>query len=345
MMVSIIIPFCTLNDVVCQCITNCLSINYSKYNLILLPDTKINLPLKFSNNPRIKIIETGNVTIARKRNKGLEYPLNASYYAFIDSDAYPSRDWLRNAIDTLNKFNDVYAVGGPSIYPQKDEFRRRVVGYALKSILGSGVNAKYHRENIELYKARSFLPTCNLIVKKEALEAIGRFTEDYAVGEDREFCNRMVKNKLKIIFCKNVVVFHRARPLFLPFIRQKVAYGYCFPKIALNYHNFTNFGLFVPPICLLVYIFLSVFCHFSDVVFSFWFFFTLFYFLFVLLEALRWSVYLKEVPFTCIAVIIGNLSQGAGTLLALLNIKINLQEFYRKSQTNTICQELLSLEA
>jgi len=96
--VSVIIPFTTFDNYVLESITYCLSMNYSNFNIILLPDDKISLPRILKKNDKIKIIIIGSKKISEKRNIGLKNNPNSNFYAFIDSDAYPDRNWLKKRL-------------------------------------------------------------------------------------------------------------------------------------------------------------------------------------------------------------------------------------------------------
>jgi len=61
-------------------------------------------------------------------------------FAFIDSDAYPRPDWLRNAVRRLAEAD---AVGGPALTPPSDSFAQRAGGCVLSSPLMGGLSARF----------------------------------------------------------------------------------------------------------------------------------------------------------------------------------------------------------
>ncbi|MBL7196983.1 MAG: glycosyltransferase [Candidatus Omnitrophica bacterium] len=326
--VSIIVPFTSLNNYAFKCIEHCLSLNYSNFNLILLPDGRINLPPHLSNQPKVIVLPTGNVTIAEKRNQGISNFLDAQFYAFIDSDAYPHKDWLKNAIESFRKSEDAWIVGGPNICPPNENLKKRAVSNALKSILVSGGNAKAFRQKTK----DSFcidLPSCNLIVRKKTIEELGVFDKSYITGEDKEFCSKVVKKNMKIYFSRNVIVYHHPRSLFLPFIKQRIIYGLSVPKILRERFSFINLCLFLPMLFIFVIFSLFVISFFSQAAIYIFLIMILLHFLMVLFEALHWSAKFLEIPHTFLAIIIGNLTPGIGTLLALVKVKVNIQKVYK----------------
>ena len=115
MKVSIIIPCIKINNQTIKCIRKCLELDYYDFEILVLPDSSN----KKSKHRNLKIIETGKVKPAFKRNKGMELA-KGELFAFIDDDAYPQSDWLDVANQILISHSDVGAIGGPGITPKND---------------------------------------------------------------------------------------------------------------------------------------------------------------------------------------------------------------------------------
>ncbi|MBU1077989.1 MAG: glycosyltransferase, partial [Spirochaetes bacterium] len=246
--VSIIIPFVEWNDYVDECIAGCLGQDYPAFDIILLPDKKIKLSGKFKSN-KIKVIPTGDVTIAEKRNKGINASKKTDFFAFIDSDAYPIRKWLKPGIEAFNRDKDLWAVGGPNITPPAEPLLKRAVGNASRSFLITGARA--FRKKISTDRFCSDLPTCNLIVKKEAFTVLMGFNKKLKTGEDVEFCSRIIRKGKKILYHNKVIVFHHNRSLFRPFLLQRVTYGLSVFRLLKKDPSIYNVMMFVPFFILL----------------------------------------------------------------------------------------------
>ncbi len=143
--------------------------------------------------------------------------------AFIDDDAYPRKDWLKNAI---NSFADpgVAAVGGPAITPEDDDPRQKASGLVLSSPLVSGrYSYRYlpgKRIEVDDY------PSCNLLIRKSVMQELGGFNTNFWPGEDTKLCMEITKRLgKKIIYNPEVVVYHHRRPLFGPHMRQIANYA------------------------------------------------------------------------------------------------------------------------
>ena len=94
-LISIIIPCKEIDKYTEECIRYCLELDYPNYEIIVLPDYESKQILR-----NVKIIPTGPITPGAKRNIGVTNS-NGEICAFIDSDAYPPRDWLKNAAKYL----------------------------------------------------------------------------------------------------------------------------------------------------------------------------------------------------------------------------------------------------
>lgn len=103
-LVSIIIPCKNVDAYVKECIAHCKKLDYDNYEMILLPDKPT------SGIEDVKIVPTGSVTPGKKRNTGIRHA-KGEICAFIDSDAYPREDWLRNAVGYFSN-PEIAAVGG-----------------------------------------------------------------------------------------------------------------------------------------------------------------------------------------------------------------------------------------
>ena len=152
---------------------------------------------------------------ASKRNWALK-KAKGDIVAFIDNDAYPSMDWLNNALPYLN-LDNVVAVCGAGILPADAPFLEQASDLVYR-MLPFSYRVIPKKERI----VKEF-PTFNLIVKKKYVDLVGEF-KSYLTGEDSLFCWELNKYG-KIIYSPYVIVYHNRRPLFKPFIDQISTYG------------------------------------------------------------------------------------------------------------------------
>ncbi len=113
--ISIVIPTRDIDPMVAECVRKCHELNYSNFDIKLVPDSRVDIELL---QPTSRIIPSGPIGPAEKRNMGAA-DSDAEIIAFIDGDAYPDYDWLRNAVPYFAD-DDVTAVGGPAVTPAGD---------------------------------------------------------------------------------------------------------------------------------------------------------------------------------------------------------------------------------
>jgi cellulose synthase/poly-beta-1,6-N-acetylglucosamine synthase-like glycosyltransferase len=217
--ISIILPFKKVNRHVRTCISECLKLDYANFDIILLPDGAINERFK-----KCKAIATGPVFPSIKRNIGAQNT-KADFLAFIDSDAYPRRDWLKNAVP-LFKDKSVGAVGGPNKVPLDSSSMESLSADVIYSKMCTGSSypiRRYKKEGTWEFKE---IASSNLIVRSSAFNELGGFDVRYLTSEDSKLC-WLIRTKLgeRVVWYREVVVYHHRRPLFIPHMRRMFVEG------------------------------------------------------------------------------------------------------------------------
>ena len=212
--VSIIIPCKEIDNYVKECVSQCKRLDFGNYEIIVLPDSET------SKIDGIKNISTGSVTPSVKRNIGMASS-EGELCAFLDSDAYPREDWLRNAVKYF-KDPQVAAVGGPGLTPKGENLMQKASGHVLSSFMVGDLSSRYRAQ-------RSFesddIHSCNFIVWKAVLEEVGGWNEKYWPGEDTLICLAIRKLGKKLIEASDVIVYHHRRPLLLAHLKQVSRFG------------------------------------------------------------------------------------------------------------------------
>lgn len=145
---------------------------------------------------------------AGKRNWGMKHA-KGDIYAFIDSDAYPSKNWLKNALHYLLVFE---AVCGPGVLPPDAPEEERIADKVHQWLF-----CKY-RVIPQAPRVVKWFPTFNLIVKKE----IATQFQNYLTGEDDKFGEAI---KGGIFYHPSILVYHNRRGIFKPLWRQFGTWG------------------------------------------------------------------------------------------------------------------------
>ena len=259
--ISIIIPVKEINDYIRQAVPWHLALDYPNLEILILPDEDLGerfgpkvephlqlvggaLPhttegdtLRSFMRRRVRIIPTSEAVAgsardactysktgpADKRDLGAR-EAKGEILAFTDDDAYPHKDWLKNAV---GYFEDpkVAAVCGPGVTPPGDSVLQKAGGWVSASFLGGGPEAYYRflpgkRREVDDY------PSVNLIVRRSDYEAAGGYDSHFWPGEDTKLCLDLTeKLGKKIIYDPEVVVYHHRRALFGPHLKQNGRYG------------------------------------------------------------------------------------------------------------------------
>jgi cellulose synthase/poly-beta-1,6-N-acetylglucosamine synthase-like glycosyltransferase len=213
-LVSIIIPCKEVDDYTRECIEFCRGLDYSSFEIILLPDSSS------KQIETVKILATGSVSPGVKRNLGVKSS-NGEFCAFIDNDAFPRKDWISNALKYLED-PEVGGVGGPGLTPEKDGFMQKAGGYVLSSFMVGNLASRYKTKSC--FESDD-IHSCNFIARKSVIESAGGWNEKYWPGEDTLMCLAIRKLGKKLIESSDVVVYHHRRSLFKPHLKQVSRFG------------------------------------------------------------------------------------------------------------------------
>ena len=234
--VSVIIPLKADNAYIRETLDHLRRVDYPDFEVLVLPDE----PVDWGDG--VRVVPTGPVGPAAKRDLALDHA-TGDILAFLDDDAYPTRDWLAYAV---RHFDDpsVAAVGGPAVTPEPDSPMQKASGHVYASLLGGGNYA--YRYVAQSPREVDDYPTCNLLVRRVDFEAVGGFDTRFWPGEDTKLCLDLTQRLgKKIVYAPGAVVYHHRRALFGPHLRQVRSYalhrGYFakrFPETSLRLSYF-----------------------------------------------------------------------------------------------------------
>ncbi|MFC1692739.1 glycosyltransferase [Candidatus Latescibacterota bacterium] len=215
--VSIIIAVGEPGEYILECIGHCLELDYPDFEIIVLPDEAWEPP-----DPRIRVIPTGKIRPAEKRDRGVQES-TGDIVAIIDDDAYPERDWLMQAFRHFSD-PDVAAVGGPGLTPPTDSLRQRISGWIYESPM---VSSSYtYRYKPGVLRDVDDYPTSSLLIRKSDFVQAGGFDTDYWPGEDTILCLKLTHELGKrIVYDSEVRVYHHRRKIFSGHLRQIKSYA------------------------------------------------------------------------------------------------------------------------
>jgi len=215
--VSIIIACKTVDSDTTKCIHECARLDYPDFEILVLPDADESL-----RSQQVEVIPTGAVRPSTKRNIGMKKS-QGEIFAFIDSDAYPQPNWLKNAVHYFSA-SDVGAVTGPNVTPPEDSFLQQAGGDVLNSYIAMGGFSRRYQVTDNDFETADIM-SCNFILPRTVAEQLNGFDDSILTGEDYKFGLEILAKQKKIIYSSAVCVYHHRRALFLPHLRQMWNYG------------------------------------------------------------------------------------------------------------------------
>ncbi len=314
--VSIIIPCKTIDNYTRECIYRCKRLDYptSSYEIIVLPDEE---SLNFNSSDEVKIISTGPLLPGAKRNIASRVA-RGEILAYVDSDAYPRKDWLSNAVKYLN--DEVVAVGGPGITPPEDSLMQKASGLVLSSLMVGGLSRRYKSKS-NFYS--DDIHSCNFVTKRTIIKEVGGWNEKYWPGEDTLLCLEIERRGKNMFEASDVVVYHHRKPLLIPHLRQMFRFGLHRGFFAKKFKgNSIKLTYFFPSL-LVAFVFLGSLVSLANSFVAFLFLSTLAMYAFLnLLATFMQTRDLKLVPIVLTGIVLTHLIYGLAFLIGLLKSEL-----------------------
>ena len=305
---TIIIPCMSFKDAK-NCIKN-IRKNYSKIKIIVSLNR---ISSKIKKDKNLKIIVSKYRSIGKKRNIAAD-ACKSKYLAFIDSDAYPAKNWIESTFRFLKKKN-IGIIAGPHVDPITQSYSQTIVGLVKKSFLITML-PKLQKQNTEKAQYASFMPSANWILPRKFFYFLNQMDGKMLRNEDWDFVYKMKKTKYKLFYSPKTLVYHDNNTIS-HFIKKRFIYGFYMWPI-LTKLNFQNYYFFLP---LIFVIFLTT------LPFAFFFkHYLLFYLaiLFVYFSVILWETFRLTKSFMSFFSILfvllaANISPGFGILFGFFN--------------------------
>ncbi len=205
--VSIIVPARGRHAATRACLESLLALDYPGEPCeIIVVDDASEPPLAdaLSGLPVRVLRQEHNIGQSAARNLGAADAMG-ELLAFIDNDCVADPAWLTDLVPCFGD-TGIGIVGGRVVAPPADG---RIAAFeAVRSPLDMGVV----EGPVGPRAAIQYLPTCNLVVKRDLLLAQGGFNSSMRVGEDVDFVWRALSSGARACYAPagRVVHFHRA---------------------------------------------------------------------------------------------------------------------------------------
>lgn len=218
--VSIIVAVYNRAHEIGECLESLLALDYSPTNreIIVVDDgSDDDTPAVVRGYDVRLLVLAENRGPSAARNAGVA-AAKGDIAAFVDSDCIADRAWLRDLVPYFQDSRNVL-VGG------------YVDSYYTESLLDRYEEAKsplcMGRELVIGYGAESdfYVPTCNMLVRKEAYLQAGGLNERQRVGEDVDLCWRLKERGERLLYVPKGKVKHKHRNRFFETFRRRFDYG------------------------------------------------------------------------------------------------------------------------
>jgi mycofactocin system glycosyltransferase len=218
--VTIIIPVRNRPDEISRCLASLSELDYpsDKKEIIVVDDaSRDNTADVVSGFPVRLIKNSSRMHASHSRNLAAK-EAKGDILAFIDSDCTADRLWLKGLVPAFN--DEINGVAGGKVDSWFD--KKALDKYEkISSSLNMGPRSKSSKEEGSFF----YLPTCNLLVKKEIFLKLDGFKADMTVGEDVDFCWRLKNMGYEIEYLPTGIVFHKHRNKTTAFFKRRFQYG------------------------------------------------------------------------------------------------------------------------
>ena len=305
---TIIIPCITFKDV-----KKCINKIRKLYKTIKIIVCLNKANLKKNRDKNLKLILTKTKSIAEKRNIAVN-ACKSKYLAFIDSDAYPAKNWIESTFKLLKK-KKVGIIAGPHVDPLKQNNSEKLIGLIKKSFLIT-MRPKLQKSNLEKEQYVNFLPSVNWILSKKFFNSLNQMNNKLLRSEDWDFVYRMRKKKFNLLYSPKTLVYHEN--VTIPhFLTKRFKYGFYMWPILMQL-NFENYYFFAPLI-FIIFLFSFPLGFLFDYYYYFYLSILIIYILVILIETIKVCDKLQNFLKILVVLVSASIIPGCGVLLGLFN--------------------------
>jgi mycofactocin system glycosyltransferase len=224
--VSIVIPVFNRPQEISECLEALLRLDYpeDRREIIVIDDGS-------TDNTREVVRRYPIRLMAREANRGQSAARNlgvqcagGELIAFIDSDCVAEPEWLTELVPYFQDQRLGLVGGYVASYFQKTGLDRYEAAASPLSMGRSPVLAD--SSDLDFY-----VPTCNLLVRKEAFLKVGGLDEARRFGEDVDLCWKLRKQGYRQLYVPAGPVRHKHRSRLLRSATQRFHYGTSEPEL------------------------------------------------------------------------------------------------------------------
>jgi len=218
--VSVIIPVKNRPDDIVECLTALSSVDYpeNKLEIIVVDDGSNDNTSARVRDFNVRLIpQSVSRGPAASRNTGAK-KATGDILAFLDSDCVADRAWLKQLVP-LFFVEGIGAVGGlVNSYFKTTRLDRYEAAFSSLSMGNRILFGSTSESNF-------YVPTCNMLIRRDVFETAGGFSDGMHVGEDVDLCWRMRKKGHFLLYVPFGPVSHKHRNQLGKMLKRKAEYG------------------------------------------------------------------------------------------------------------------------
>jgi GT2 family glycosyltransferase len=232
--VSIVIPAFNRRNELRKCLESIYEQDYQNFEIVIIDNgsTDGTREMMLRQFPGVRLISNGrNLYACKTRNFGVARCVG-SYVWFLDSDVVIGKDDCLSTMMKLIKSDETIGGIGGTVYVFDDQSTRM----ALPQHLHFHLFEDWDREDFQLVEC-DFLPSSNLLMRKDLLLKVGGFTEiyDYLL-EDNDLGFKITNVGLKNVTDRRTIALHPIKSDSIQFRKSYNFYRNVFLCVLLNFH-------------------------------------------------------------------------------------------------------------
>jgi GT2 family glycosyltransferase len=233
--VSIIIPTFNRKNELRNCLESIYRQDYPNFEVLIIDNASTDgtKEMVLNEYPKIRLFcNKRNLYACKSRNFGVAV-CSGSYVWFLDSDCIIVNNDCLATMVKLIKSDDTFGGIGGTVYVFDDQSTRIVIPKNNHFEMFDD----WDREDFQLVEC-DFLPSSNLLMKRDILLKIGGFTEIYKyLMEDNDLGLKVINLGLKNVVDRRTVALHPFKTSTIDFMKSYNFYRNIFLYFILNFHH------------------------------------------------------------------------------------------------------------
>lgn len=225
---TVIIPVYNSHTTLERCLQGVERLDHGSFDVLVVDsspdDRSVEIIRRF---PRCRLLRSDRRLLMHAAKNLALREAGGRFAAFLDPDCIPARDWLSRLEETLNAGHGV-AGGGIGFVPAGD---LNLAAHIVKF---------WRWFPSERVGPVEDLPTANMVVRRDLLNAAGGFREDM-IAADTELCHRLRREGWESIFDGRAVVKHIHEVTLRSLVRERFTRGRDFAVMRAGLPHWTPF--------------------------------------------------------------------------------------------------------